>query len=61
VARQYHFHFASETNAKQFVHLVAQSRKNVALYRDGMDVLVIDPEERRAEILTLALRVDELK
>lgn len=54
---QYRFEFPTEIEAKRFVHTVAWSFEDVALYRDGQNVSVIDGtgRGRQERLLTMAI------
>ncbi len=59
MARQYHFEFPTEEAARRFSCLVVWNlREDIAIYRLGCQVSVIDAGERKEQMLELALRVD---
>jgi hypothetical protein len=59
-AAQYHFEFPSEQDARRFVHSVAWSFEDVALYRQESRVIVVDAEgrARQERLLTMAILKD---
>jgi hypothetical protein len=57
---KYRFEFPSEEDAQRFVHSVAWSIKDIALYRQGTSVMVVDSEgrARQERLLTMAIVKD---
>ena len=57
---QYHFEFPTEQDARRFVHSVAWSFEDVALYRQNATVLVLDGmgRSRQERLLTMAILKD---
>jgi len=58
-ARQFHFVFPGEQEARRFVNLIAWHYRDVALMRDEQIVDVIDGGERdrRSLFLAIAMRI----
>lgn len=60
-AEVYHFEFPSESSARLLVHLIVkQLREDVAVYRDGRCIIVIDGSgrDRRAELLEISVQME---
>lgn len=59
MGRTSYFRFSTEQQARRFVYLVAFSYSRVALYRDELDVYLVDggEHERNALFVAVAQRV----